>query len=80
MPSFTIQSSLDKMPGQNFETDKFVSEMITSKYFTKRIVSQQIASSSKRIDELRSLLTILKHLFDVIGITETKLHDEIPHN
>ena len=33
-PSFTIQSLLDKMPGQNFETDKFMSESISSKYFT----------------------------------------------
>ena len=37
-----------------------------------------IALLSKHIDELRSLLTILKHTFDVIGITETRLHDESP--
>ena len=35
-----------------------------------------IASESKQIDE--SLLTILKHPIDVIGITETRLHDEVP--
>ena len=34
MPSFTIQSLLDQMPGQNFETDEFMSETISSKYFT----------------------------------------------
>ena len=32
--SFTIQSLLNKMPGQNFETDEFMSESISSKYFT----------------------------------------------
>ena len=32
--SFTIQSLLDKMPGQNFETDEFMSESISSKYYT----------------------------------------------
>ena len=37
-----------------------------------------IASLSKHIDELRSLLTILKYPFDVLGITETRLHDEVP--
>ena len=34
IPSFTIQSLLDEMPGQNYETDEFMSEIITSKYFT----------------------------------------------
>ena len=91
MPSFTIQSLLDEMPGQNFETDEFMSESITSKYFTPSeflqtklppnqfsIIHINIASLSKHIDELRNLLTILNHPFDVIGITETRLHDEVP--
>ena len=34
MPSFTIQSLLHQMPGQNFETDVLMSETILSKYFT----------------------------------------------
>ena len=34
MPSFTIQSLLNKLPGQNFETNEFMNETITSKYFT----------------------------------------------
>ena len=34
MPSFTIQSLLDQMMGQNFENDEFLSDIITSKYFT----------------------------------------------
>ena len=33
-PSITIQSLLDQMPEQNFETDEFMSETISSKYFT----------------------------------------------
>ena len=33
-PSFTIHSLLDQMPGQNFETDEFMRETISSKYFT----------------------------------------------
>ena len=33
-PSFNIQSLLDQMPGQNFETGEFMSDTISSKYFT----------------------------------------------
>ena len=32
-PSFTIQSLLDQMPGQNFESDEFLSNSISSKYY-----------------------------------------------
>ena len=91
MPSFTIQSLLDKMPGQNFETDEFLSETITSKYFTPSeflenklspshfsMIHINIASLTKHINQLRCLLTILNHPFDVIGITETRLHQDIP--
>ena len=79
------------MPGQNFETDKLMGETITTKYLTPTELLQSklspnkfsmlhinIASLSKHIDKLRSLLTILKHPFDVIGITEKRLHDGIP--
>ena len=34
-----------------------------------------IASLSKHIDELRNLIHSLNHPFDIIGITETRLHD-----
>ena len=91
MPSFTIQSLLDEMPGQNFETDEFMSESIPSKYFTPSqfletklpknmfsMININIASLSKHIDELRNLLSVLNHPFDIIGITETRLHDENP--
>ena len=91
MPSFTIQSLLDQMPGQNFETDEFMSETILSKYFTPSellksklyannfsMIHINIASLSKHIDELRGILTVLNHPFDIIGITETWLHDDYP--
>ena len=91
MPSFTIKSLLDQMPGQNFETDEFMSETITSKYFTPSEFLEQklppnkfsmlhinIASLGKHIDELRSLLEVLSHPFDIIGITETRFHDDNP--
>ena len=32
-PSFSIQSLLDEMPGQNFETDEFMNESIYSKFY-----------------------------------------------
>ena len=91
MPNFTIQSLLDKMPGQNFETDEFMSETISSKYFMPveflknelpcqkfSMLHINIASLNKHIDELRSLLTILNHPFDIIGISETRLQTNIP--
>ena len=34
VPSFNIQSLLDKMPGQKFDTDEFLGQSIESKYFT----------------------------------------------
>ena len=90
-PSFTFQSLLDQMPGQNFETDEFMSESISSKYFTPSeflgsklspnkfsLVHINIASLSKHIDELRNLLCALEHPFDIIGITETRLHEKDP--
>ena len=90
MPSFTIQSLLDQMPGQNFETDDFMGETITSKYFTPSeflasklppnkfsMLHINIASLSKHI-ELRSFINILEHPFDVIGATETRLSNTNP--
>ena len=46
MQSFNIQSLLDKMPGQNFETDEF------------SMLHINISSLRKHIDELRSLVII----------------------
>ena len=79
------------MPGQNFETDEFMGKTITSKYFTPAEFLQaklpqrkfpmlhiNIASLSAHIEELRNLLNALDHSFDIIGISETRLHDEEP--
>jgi hypothetical protein len=91
MPNFSIQSLLDKMPGQTFDTNEFMSESITSKYFTPAeflkaklppnkfsMIHINIASLNKHIDELRSLIKLLNHPFDIIGITETRMHDVNP--
>ena len=90
-PSFTIQFLLDQMPGQNFETGQFMSEGISSKYFTPSkfiesklspnkfsMVHINIASLNKHIDELGNLIYNLEHPFDIIGITETRLYDNVP--
>jgi len=74
IPSFSIKSLLDKLPGQKFSTDEFMSDSITSKYYTAgdfvstnfsknkfSIFHINIASLQKRIDELRSFLHNLRH-------------------
>ena len=71
------------MPGQTFETDEFMSETISLKYFTpseflaSKLPSNKfsmlhinIASLSKHIDELRNLIHGLNHPFDIIGIAD----------
>ena len=91
VPSFSIQSLIDQIPGQKFDTDEFISDTIESKYYTPAefistklskksftIFHMNIASLQAHIDELKSLLTFLDHPFDVIGITETRLHDSSP--
>lgn len=93
VPSFSIQSLLDQLPGQHFNTDDFLSDSIDSKYYTPTqfvsakfphkifsMIHLNIASLSAHIDELRSLLIILGHPFDVICLTETRIHDENPIN
>ena len=95
-PSFTIQSLLDEMPGQNFETNDFMGENMSSKYFIPAEFLEckfppnkfppnkfsmfhiNISSLSKHIDELRNLLFVLSHPFDIIGVTETRLHETDP--
>ena len=78
-------------PGGKFAEDDFVSDSVGSKYytpaefltqkFTKKsftMIHLNIASLSRHIDELRSLLTLLGHPFNIIAITETRLHDSTP--
>ena len=86
LPSFSIQSILDEMPGFKNEHHDFLHNTITSNYFSPSdfhrskfskngfsIFHLNIASLSKHIDELRTLLSILYHPFDVLYITETRI-------
>ena len=88
-PSFTIQSLLDQLPGQNFNSDDFLSDSIESKYYTpgelmaanlpKKALTMahlNIASLQRHIDELRNFLSILDNPFDILCISETRLHDD----
>ena len=72
-PTFTIQSLLDQIPGQKSESDEFLSNSISSKCYKPSEFLEcklpannftmshiNIASLSKHIDELRSLLRVLK--------------------
>ena len=90
-PSFSIQSLLDKMPGQKIDTDQFMSNTILSKYYTASdflsakfsnsnfaIFHLNISSLQKHIDDLRTLLMCTNSNFDVICISETRLHNEVP--
>ena len=90
-PSFTIQSLLDKIPGTfRIETDEFISDSIQSKYYTPdefvkskipknvfTIFHMNIASLSAHITELKTLLNILNHPFSVIGISESKIKENL---
>ena len=90
-PSFSIQSLLDQLPGQNFSTDDFLSDNVESKYYTPaQFLAQKIpkksfsmahlniASLQRHIDELRTFITILNHPFDILCISETRLYSNDP--
>jgi hypothetical protein len=88
--SFTIQSLLDQLPGDKSDvSDDFLAKSISSKYYTPSdfirsnfskkplsVMHINIASLQCHIDDLRSLLGVLGHSFDVIGISETRLNIE----
>ena len=87
-PSFSIKSLLDEIL---YDTDEFISETITSKYFTIgdftnaklsnknfKIFHLNILSLQKHIHELRTLLSCSKINFYVVCITETRIHEELP--
>ena len=91
VPSFSIQSLIDKLPGEKFDTDEFISDNIESKYYTPaQFISEKlskksftmfhmnIASLQAHIDELKSLLSLLDHPFDAICITETRIYESSP--
>ena len=90
-PSFTIKTLLDKIGG-TIETRNlnFLSDTVFSKYYTPSeflaskfdrdkfsIFHLNIASLSAHIDDLRNLLDLLGHHFQIIGITETKIRESI---
>ena len=89
-PSYTIQTLLDKIPGtSNPRNDDFLSDSIASRYFTpsefltskvnKKSFSMlhiNIASLSLHIDDLKTLLNLLDHPFDIIGVSETKIRED----
>ena len=91
VPSFSLKSLLDKMPGQHFSTDDFLDDTIQSKYYTLAdfifakfnknkfsVFHINISSLQKHIHTLRARLASLQHQFDVICITETRLYDDKP--
>ena len=92
MPSFRAKTLLDKLPGSiTIQTQDFLSNSIQSKYFTPAdfisskipkncfsIFHLNIASLEYHVDELKSLISVLNHDFDVIGITETKIKNSEP--
>ena len=89
LPSFSIQTLLDKISGAvTIETDEFLADTIESKYYkpeefitakipknTFSILHLNVASLQAHIDDLKSLLALLNHPFHIIGITETKILD-----
>ena len=77
VPTFSIQSLIGQLPGENFDTDDFISDTVESKYYTpaefittkfkKRsfsLMHLNIASLQAHIDELRTLLTLLSQKLD----------------
>ena len=92
LPSFRVKTLLDKLPGSiTIQTQDFLSNSIQSKYFTPAdfisskipkncfsIFHLNIASLEYHVDELKSLISVLNHDFDVIGITETKIKNSEP--
>ena len=90
---FTIQTLLDKIPSNSDEqTDEFLSDTIISTYLspseflTAKIPKKSfsmlhfnIASLSAHFDELKTLLNVLDHSFDIIGITETRIRQGFTH-
>ena len=91
VPTFSIKTLLDQFPGDKFAHDDFISDTVESKYYSPAeflyeplpkgqfsIIHLNIASLQLHIDELRNLLKLLHFSFDVICITETRLHEQVP--
>ena len=71
--------------------DEFLSSSISSKYYTPSqfqsnkfsknhfsMTHINIASLPKHVDELRCLLSLLDHAWDIVAISETRLHSVDP--
>ena len=84
-PSFNIQTLLDKISNN----DTYISDITNSEYFTpSQFVSAKfskdafsmfhlnIASIALHLDELKTLLSILDHPFDILAISETKILED----
>ena len=82
----TIQSLLDQMPGQKFGSADFLSNSISSKYYSPTFFTGNHKKSLPCFtlilllpaSLLMNLLKLLDYPFDVIGITETRLYDDDP--
>ena len=81
-----LQSLIMNLKKNQNEENSFLSDTIKSSYFTPSefvknrfhknnfsIFHLNVASLGKHIDELKSLLLSLKHDFDIITLTETKI-------
>ena len=91
LPSFSIKSLLDKIPGTlKIETSDNMSDSVVSKYYTPveflkikdsknkfSILHINIASLQAHFDDLNQLITLLGHSFDVLAISETKLLKDV---
>ena len=91
IPSFSIQSLIDLLPGQTFDVNEFLNENTSSNYFTPAqfksgkfsnsgfaMIHINIASLSKHIDELKCFLSLLDFPYDVIAVTESRLQSNSP--
>ena len=91
MPKFKIKTvDVGLHRNINIETDEFLTKNIKSSYYTpdefllSKFPSEQlsvfhmnISSLQAHIDELKLLLNVLNHHFDIIAISETRLHSTV---
>ena len=83
-PSFSIQSLLHKIPGSSSDSSQFhlntilqANSLLPSFIKTSFSVFHiNIAFLSRHIDDLKILLDLLEHPWDVIAISETKIREE----
>ena len=92
LPSYRMKSLLEKIPGKiTINTQEIFANSIHSKYYrpTEFLTSKipkncfsffhlNIASLECHIDDLKSVLSILDFDFDVIGISESRIKNDVP--